>query len=72
VYSDPSRDARTHTVSVVFIGRASGTPAGADDAARAEVAPADAPPGPLVFDHGTIVSDYLTYKRTGRRPPAKR
>jgi 8-oxo-dGTP diphosphatase len=72
VYSDPARDTRKHTVSTVFIARASGTPAGGDDASRCIVCPPDALPGPLVFDHGLIVSDYLTYKRTGKRPPPRR
>ena len=31
VYSDPRRDPRSHTVSAVFLDRASGEPAGADD-----------------------------------------
>ena len=33
VYSDPSRDPRKHTISVVFIADANGTPRAADDAA---------------------------------------
>ena len=70
-YSDPRRDPRQHTISAVFIGRARGEPQGGDDAATAVVAPADAPP-PLVFDHATIVADYLAYKQTGRRPPPRR
>jgi ADP-ribose pyrophosphatase YjhB (NUDIX family) len=37
VYSDPKRDPRGHTISTVFIARASGTPRGADDAAEAGV-----------------------------------
>jgi 8-oxo-dGTP diphosphatase len=72
VYSDPKRDSRKHTISTVFIARASGTPVGGDDAARAIVCTPDALPGPLVFDHATIVADYMTYKRTGKRPPARR
>src|SRR5262245_46052170 len=32
VYSDPQRDPRKHTLAVVFIAKASGTPLGADDA----------------------------------------
>jgi 8-oxo-dGTP diphosphatase len=72
VYSDPARDPRKHTVSTVFIARASGTPSGGDDAARCVVCAPDAVPGPLVFDHGLIVSDFLTYKQTGKRPPPRR
>jgi len=72
VYSDPKRDKRKHTVSTVFIARASGMPAGGDDAARCLVCAPDALPGPLVFDHALIVSDYLTYKQTGKRPPPRR
>jgi 8-oxo-dGTP diphosphatase len=72
VYSDPSRDTRQHTVSTVFIGRARGLPVGGDDAARALVARPDALPGPLVFDHATIVADYVAYKTRGVRPPPRR
>lgn len=72
VYSDPSRDARKHTVSTVFIGKARGTPVGGDDAARCLVCAPDELPAALVFDHGVIVGDYQTYKRTGARPPARR
>jgi 8-oxo-dGTP diphosphatase len=72
VYSDPTRDPRKHTVSTVFIARASGTPEGGDDAARCLVCTPDELPGKLVFDHGLIVSDYLEYKRSGKRPPPRR
>lgn len=72
VYSDPKRDPRKHTISTVFIGRARGEPQGGDDAARCLVCAPDELPGPLVFDHGVIVADYLRYKRTGQRPPPKR
>lgn len=72
VYSDPARDRRLHTISTVFIGRAKGTPVGADDAARAIVCAPDALPGPLVFDHPTIVADYLAYRQRGVRPPPRR
>jgi 8-oxo-dGTP diphosphatase len=72
VYSDPARDPRKHTISTVFIARASGTPVGGDDAARCLVSAPDALPGSLVFDHPTIVADYVAYKRTGKRPPPRR
>ena len=72
VYSDPTRDARKHTVSTVFIARATGTPRGGDDAARCIVSKPDELPARLVFDHGLIVSDYLAYKRSGTRPPPRR
>lgn len=72
VYSDPARDPRKHTLSAVFIARATGTPRGADDAARCLVCTAEELPGKLVFDHALIVADYVTYKRTGKRPPPKR
>ncbi|PTL77517.1 NUDIX hydrolase [Vitiosangium sp. GDMCC 1.1324] len=66
-YSDPSRDPRKHTLSTVYIGRATGEPVGSDDAAEARAFPVDALPRELCFDHGTILADYLTYKRTGQR-----
>jgi len=72
VYSDPKRDPRKHTMSTVFIARAKGDPVGSDDAAKAHIAAPDAPPGMLVFDHATILADYIAYKRTGARPPARR
>ena len=72
VYSDPARDPRKHTVSTVFIARASGTPTGGDDAARCLVCAPDALPGPLVFDHATIVGDYVAYRQRGVRPPPRR
>ena len=68
VYSDPRRDPRQHTIAVVFIGTATGTPVGGDDAADACVFTAESLPAPLAFDHGQILADYFAYKRTGRLP----
>ena len=72
VYSRPDRDPRFHTISAVFVGRATGTPVGADDAAEARVFPPDALPSPVAFDHADIVSDYLRFRRDGVRPPPER
>lgn len=57
VYSDPSRDPRGHTVSVVYVMRADGTEAAGDDAADAKWWPIDAPPRELAFDHDRILAD---------------
>ena len=57
-YSDPSRDPRSHTVAVVFIGRASGGLAADSDALDARVFGLDGLPEPVVFDHATIIDDY--------------
>lgn len=62
VYSDPLRDPRQHTVSVVFLGTAEGTPVGADDAAEAATFARQSLPSPLVFDHGRILEDYFTQR----------
>jgi AmmeMemoRadiSam system protein A len=71
VYSDPERDPRFHTISVVFIGRASGEPSAGDDAAQAGVFGEDDLPTNLAFDHGLILADYFHYRRTGVRPPPR-
>jgi len=66
VYSDPARDPRRPTVSVVF--RMVGTvrrPIGGDDAASAAWRPVAEARG-LAFDHDRIVADAV---RIGRRNP---
>jgi 8-oxo-dGTP diphosphatase len=60
VYSDPRRDPRGHTVSVVFIAKADGVPHGADDASEARLFTKDSLPLELAFDHGAILEDYFT------------
>lgn len=57
-YSDPGRDPRHHTATVVFIGRGKGIPKAADDAKNLGVFPLDALPKNLAFDHGRILADY--------------
>jgi len=61
VYSDPTRDERFHTASVVYVCKAYGTPVGADDAKEAMIVSLeDLELNKLVFDHGKILDDYLT------------
>jgi 8-oxo-dGTP diphosphatase len=57
VYSDPDRDPRGHSASVVFVASARGMPQGMDDAAEAGVFDPEEPPT-LVFDHARILADY--------------
>ena len=66
-YSDPSRDPRRHTITTVYIGWAEGEPLGGDDAAEARAFHLNELPPDLCFDHGTILADYLAYRRTGKR-----
>ena len=58
-YSDPARDPRKHTISTVFIGRASGTPKARDDAKEARVFGRATIPDALAFDHRRILDDYF-------------
>lgn len=58
-YSDPTRDPRFHTISIVFIARAEGEPVGGDDAAEAFAVAKNSLPKGLCFDHDTVLSDYL-------------
>ena len=60
VYSDPSRDERFHTASIVYICKAYGTPIAADDAKEVYVYKIDEIPlEKLVFDHKQIILDFL-------------
>lgn len=63
-YSDPARDPRGHTVTMVFTARAEGEPKGGDDAAEARVFPVDSLPADIVFDHRQILDDYLARRST--------
>ncbi len=60
VYSDPHRDPRFHTVSIVFVCKAYGNPKAQDDAKSLAVYKLEEIPfEKLVFDHGKILRDYL-------------
>ena len=61
VYSDPTRDARGHTITLVFIASARGVPVGRDDAREAAVFCQGQLPSPIVFDHSSILEDYFAW-----------
>ena len=58
-YSDPLRDPRHHTISVVFVGKATGKPLAGDDAQDVGVFDRHTLPVPLAFDHEEILKDYF-------------
>ena len=68
VYSDPKRDPRQHTLSVVFIANAKGKPKAADDAKSVGVFHPWEVPENLCFDHDRILQDYRRYRDYGIRP----
>ena len=61
-YSSPERDPRHHTISVVFVARASGKPEARDDALEVGVFTSENLPSPLAFDHAQILTDYFSRK----------
>ncbi|MBN1755804.1 NUDIX hydrolase [bacterium] len=63
VYSDPRRDPRSHTVSVVFTGEGKGTLQAADDARNAKVFTRDNLPDDICFDHELILKDYFRIQK---------
>jgi 8-oxo-dGTP diphosphatase len=65
-YSDPSRDARMHTISTVFMAQGSGIPRAADDAANLALFTLFELPATLCFDHARILADYAAIVDTSR------
>jgi 8-oxo-dGTP diphosphatase len=59
VYSNPKRDARGHTASVVFIARGYGQPKASSDAAKVELFHQMNLPENICFDHREILRDYF-------------
>jgi 8-oxo-dGTP diphosphatase len=68
VYSRPDRDPRGQTVTVVYIGRATGNPTASDDAQNVDLFDPAALPSPVAFDHREILADYRRFLRTGECP----
>lgn len=61
VYSDPSRDPRFHTLSVVYAAEADDgvEPCAGDDARNARFFPLTELPDTMAFDHRKILADFL-------------
>ncbi|MGB7248996.1 MAG: NUDIX hydrolase [Phormidesmis sp.] len=68
VYSDPERDERQHTLSIVFIATATGEAAAQDDAKSLKLFSSWQVPATLCFDHAQILEDYWRYRHYGHRP----
>jgi ADP-ribose pyrophosphatase YjhB (NUDIX family) len=59
-YSEPGRDPRHHTITVVFLARAKGSPVAGDDAKDIGIYREDTLPEIIAFDHRKILDDYFT------------
>jgi len=62
IYSDPNRDPRFHTISIVFVAKAKGIPQAKDDAMEIGVFTEDNLPAEIAFDHRKILEDYFNKK----------
>lgn len=69
VYSDPARDPRRHTITVVFVAiRVGGKEQASDDAAEIEwidFADVQKMKDKIAFDHARILGDYRAWKNAG-------
>ncbi len=71
IYSDPARDPRGHTVTAVYVAEARGEPQAMDDARALAIFAPDRLPSGLVFDHETVLADYLAYRVAGSVAPLR-
>jgi 8-oxo-dGTP diphosphatase len=68
VYSQPGRDPRGPTASVVYVGSATGEPRAMDDAQSLRVVRLVELPAALAFDHARILAEYRRYRELGELP----
>jgi len=61
VYSDPDRDPRHHTITVVFSGIGEGIPRAGDDADDIGLFTKETIPTHLAFDHSRILYDFFNW-----------
>lgn len=59
-YSDPKRDPRYHTITVVFLAKAKGKPKAGDDAKEIGTFKKNTLPDTIAFDHRKILKDYFS------------
>ena len=59
-YSDPKRDPRHHTITIVFLAKAKGNAVAGDDAKGIGVFSKDTLPEQIAFDHRDIINDYYS------------
>jgi len=71
VYSDPERDPRGHTVSLVYVVRGEGEALAQDDALALRWLDPEDRTQPLAFDHRRILDDYLRFRATGDVAPIR-
>lgn len=62
VSSEPDRDPRFHTVSIVYYGKGKGELCAGDDAAQAHVFSLDNLPDKMAFDHRELIEEYIRGK----------
>jgi len=64
VYSEPGRDPRHHTITIVFTAKGKGVLRAGDDAQNAIIVTRDNLPENIVFDHGKMLEDYFSKKNS--------
>jgi 8-oxo-dGTP diphosphatase len=57
VYSEPGRDPRFHTITVVFVAESRGELRAGDDASEARWFALDNLPDDMAFDHAKVIAD---------------
>jgi ADP-ribose pyrophosphatase YjhB (NUDIX family) len=67
-YSDPRRDSRFHTISVVFTAKAQGESKAGSDAKNIKLFALTDLPENMAFDHRKIMDDFIS--RVGKNTPA--
>lgn len=70
-YSNPARDVRGHTVTLVYIAESVGIPRAQDDARDIKIVDIEQLPDKLAFDHDLVLQDYVIYRERGLLTPLR-